>query len=66
MQHYLLGLKVSLYGGTQNHLSAMSGFRVNGSSLSIHQDLQREAAVPAMPLEENSLDAKSDPATEKL
>lgn len=66
VQHYLLGLKVSPCGGTQNHLSAMSGLRVTGSSWSIHQALQREVAVPALPLEENSLDAKSDAATKKL
>lgn len=50
MQHDLLCLKVSLYGGTQNHLSDMSGFNVNGASLTINQDLQWEAAGPAMPL----------------
>lgn len=63
MQHDLLGLKASLYERTQNCLSAMSGFRANGGSLSIHHVLWKEVAVCAMPLEENSLDAKSDAAT---
>lgn len=66
MQHDLLGLKASLYGRTQNHLSAMSGFRVNGGSLSIHRVLWKEAVVHAMPLEENSFDTKSDAATKNL
>lgn len=44
----------------------MSGFRVNGGSLSIHGVLWKEAVVHAMPLEENSLDTKSDAATKNL
>lgn len=66
MQHDLLGLKASLYQRTQNRLSAMSGFSMNGGSLSIHHLLWKEAAVQAVPLEENSLDTKSDAATENL
>lgn len=44
----------------------MSGFRVNGGSLSIHRVLWKEAVVHAMPLEENSFDTKSDAATKNL
>lgn len=39
---------------------------MNGASLSIHQDLQREAAGPMMPLEENSVGTKSDAAAEEM
>lgn len=37
-------------GELKNRLCEMSGFRVNGASLSMHQDLQWEAADPSMPL----------------
>lgn len=53
-------------GGTQNGLLEMSGFRVNGASLSMHQDLQWEAADPSVPLQDENFGTDNDAATEEL
>lgn len=43
----------------------MSGFRVNGASLSMHQDRQWEAADPSMPLYDTKIGSDKDAATVK-